>query len=177
MATANITVNEGISSEHTEGAANVRPHIKFNDDEDDNTGEDDIKEATTNIAVNEVFYSERAEGARDVRPRPPSLCAYDSSRAFNTTTTTVSSEGGRIESNMSMLMLSMQIQQTAQQILIQQQIFMQQMQVHMSVMENRVDTSKKYLSRIVKSMTTQNNNKRKRSETDEEHDDSSNDDK
>ncbi len=133
--------------------------------------------ATTNITVNKVFYSEPAEGARDVHPRPPSLRAYDSGRAFNTTTATVSSEGGRIESNMSMLMLSMQMQQTAQQILIQQQTFMQQMQVHMSVMENRADTSKKCLRRIVKSMTTHNNNKHKRGETDEEHDDSSNDDK
>jgi hypothetical protein len=43
VATANITVNEVISSEHTEGAANVHPHIKFNDDGDDNTGKDDIK--------------------------------------------------------------------------------------------------------------------------------------
>ncbi len=155
----------------------MRPHIKFNDDGDDDTGKDDIKVVTTSIAVNEVFYSERAESARDVRPRPPSLRAYDSGRAFNTTTTTVSSEGGRIESNMSMLMLSMQMQQMTQQILIQQQIFMQKMQVHMSVIENRADTSKKYLCRIVKSMTTHNNNKRKRGETDEEHNDSSNDDK
>jgi hypothetical protein len=93
VATANITVNEVISTEHTEGAANVRPHIKFNDDGDDNMGKDDIKVATTNIPVNEVCYSERAEGARDVRPHPPLLPAYDSGRAFNTTTTTVSSEG------------------------------------------------------------------------------------
>jgi hypothetical protein len=78
---------------------------------------------------------------------------------------------------MSMFMLSIQMQQTTQQILIQQQIFMQQMQVHMSVMENRVDTSEKYLCRIVKSMTTHNNNKRKLGETEEEHIDSSNDDK
>ncbi len=42
---------------------------------------------------------------------------------------------------------------------------------------NCADTSKKYLHRIVKSMTTHDNNKHKRGETDEEHNDSSNDDK
>jgi hypothetical protein len=57
-----------------------------------------------------------------------------------------------------MLMLSMQMQQMAQQILIQQQIFMQQMQVHMSIMENCADTCKTYLCWIVKSMTTHNDN-------------------
>ncbi len=73
-------------------------------------------------------------------------------------------------------MLSMQMQQTAQIIAMQQQIFLQHMQMHMSAMEKRADTSKKYLRRIVKSMTT-HNNKRKRGGTDEEDDDSSNDEK
>ncbi len=54
-ATTNITVNKVISSEHTEGAAEVNPHIKFNDDEDDDASKNDIKVATTNITVNEVF--------------------------------------------------------------------------------------------------------------------------
>ncbi len=53
---------------------------------------------------------------------------------------------------------------------------LQQMQMYMSAMEKRADTSEKYLWRIAKSMTT-HNNKRKRDGTDEEDDDSSNDDK
>ncbi len=48
--------------------------------------------------------------------------------------------------------------------------------MHMSTMEKHPDTSKKYLRRIAKSMTT-HNNKRKRDRTDEKDDDSSNDDK
>ncbi len=78
--------------------------------------------------------------------------------------------GGRIESNMRMLMLSIQMQQIAQQISMQQQIFLQQMQMHMSAMEKHADTSKKYLWRIAKSMTT-HNNKCKRGGTDEEDND------
>jgi hypothetical protein len=59
---------------------------------------------------------------------------------------------------------------------MQQQVFLQQMQMHMSAMEKCTDTSEKYLWQITKSMTT-HNNKRKRGETDEEDNDSSNDDK
>jgi hypothetical protein len=150
--------------------------IEFNDGGDDKAGEEDINLATANIAVNEVISGECAEGAAEVRPRPPSLPAFGSNRVSNTAATAVSSEGGRIESNMRMLMLSMQMQQTAQQISMQQQIFLQQMQMHMSAMEKHADTSKKYLWRIAKSMTT-HNNKRKRGKTDEEDNDSSNDDK
>ncbi len=73
-------------------------------------------------------------------------------------------------------MLSMQMQQTAQIIAMQQQIFLQQMQMHMSALEKRTDTSKKYLWRITKSMIT-HNNKCKRGGTDKEDDYSSNDDK
>ncbi len=80
----------------------------------------------------EMISSECAEGAAEVRPCPPMLPAFGSGRVSNTAATTVSSEGGRIESNIRMLMLSMQMQQTAQQISMQQQIFLQQMQMHMS---------------------------------------------
>jgi hypothetical protein len=98
----------------------VHPHIEFNDSGDDDASEEDIKVATANIAVNEMISGECAEGAAAVRPRPPSWPAFGSSRMSNTAATAVSSEGGRIESNMRMLMLSMQMQQTAQQILMQQ---------------------------------------------------------
>jgi hypothetical protein len=117
--------------------------IEFNDGGDDNVGEEDIKVATTNIAVNEVISGECAEGAAEVHPCPPLLPAFGSGRVSNTAATAVSSEGGRIESNMRMLILSMQMEQTAQQISMQQQIFLQQMQMHMSAMEKHADTSKK----------------------------------
>jgi hypothetical protein len=141
VATANIAVNEVISGECVEGAAEVHPHIEFNDSGDDNAGEEDIKVATANIAVNEMIFGECAEGAAEVHPRPPLLPAFGSGRVSNTAATAVSSEEERVESNMRMLMLSMQMQQTAQQILMQQQIFLQQMQMHMSAMEKHVDTS------------------------------------
>jgi hypothetical protein len=86
------------------------------------------------------------------------------------------SKGERIESNMWMLMLSMQIQQTAQQISMQQQMFLQQMQMHMSAMEKHADTSEKYLWRITNFMTI-HDSKRKRDGIDEEDNDSSDDDK
>ncbi len=138
VATTNIAVNEVISGERAEGAAEMHPRIKFNDSKDGNVGEEDIKVVTANIAV--------------------------------------STEGGRIESNMRMLMLSMQMQQTAQQILMQQQIFLQQMQMPVSAMEKHADTSEKYLWRIANFMTT-HNSKRKRDGINEEDNDSSNDDK
>jgi hypothetical protein len=176
LATENITVNEVISGECAEGVAEVRPRIEFKDGRDDDAGEEDIKVATANIAVNDVISGEFAEGAAEVHPRPPLLPAFGSNRVSNTAATAVSSEGGRIESNMRMLMLSMQMHQMTQQILMQQQIFLQQMQMHMSAMEKHADTSKMYLWRIAKSMTTHNNNC-KRGGTDEEDDYSSNDDK
>ncbi len=98
--------------------------------------------------MNEVISGERAEGAAEVRPCPPLLPAFGSGRVSNTAATAVSSEEGRIESNMRILMLSMQMQQMAQQILMQQQTFPQQMQMHMSAMEKHVDTSKKYFGRL-----------------------------
>jgi hypothetical protein len=51
---------------------------------------------------------------------------------------------------MRMLMLSILMQQTSQQISMQQQIFLQQMQMHISAIEKHADTSKKYLQRIAK---------------------------
>jgi hypothetical protein len=176
VATANIAVNEVNSGERAEGAAEVHPCIEFNYSEDDNMGEEDIKVATANIAVNEMISSECAEGAAEVCPCPPSLPAFGSGRVSNTVATAVSSEGGRIESNMRMLNLSMQVQQMAQQISMQQQIFLQQMQMHMSAMEKHADTSTKYLRWIANFMTT-HNNKHKRDGIEEEDNDSSNDDK
>ncbi len=176
MVTANIAVNEVISGECAKGAAEVHPCIEFNDSGDDNAGEKDIKVAAVNITVNEMISSECAEGAVEVRPRPPLLPAFGSDRVSNTAATAVSSEGERIESNMMMLMLSMQMQQTAQQILMQQQIFLQQMQMHMSAIEKHTDTSEKYLWRIANLMTI-HDSKQKRDGVDEEHNDSSNDDK
>ncbi len=111
VATANIAVNEVISGEHAEGAADVHPRIEFNGSGDDNVGEEDIKVATATITVNEMISSQCAEGAAEVRPHPPSLPAFDSGRVSNTAATAVSSKGGRIESNMRMLMLSVQMQQ------------------------------------------------------------------
>jgi hypothetical protein len=64
----------------------------------------------------------------------------------------------------------------AQQLLMQQQMFQQQMQMQMSAMEKHMETSKKYLWQIAKSMTS-HNNKHKWGRTDEEDDDSLNDDK
>jgi hypothetical protein len=124
LATANIAVNEVISGVRTEGAAEVHPCIEFNDGGDDGAGEEDIKVAmTANIAVNEVFSSERAEGAAEVHLCPPLLPAFGSNRMSNTAATAVSSEGGRNVSNMRMLMLSMQMQQMAQQILMSSKYF------------------------------------------------------
>ena len=103
-----------ISGEHAEHAAEVHPRIEFNDSRNDNAGEEDIKVATVNITVNEMILGECAEHAAEVRPCPPSLPAFGSGRVSNTAATAVSSEGVRIESNTSMLTLSMQMQQTAQ---------------------------------------------------------------
>jgi hypothetical protein len=60
LATANIAVNEVISIERAEGAAEVHPCIEFNDSGDDNADEEDIKVATANIAVNEMISGECA---------------------------------------------------------------------------------------------------------------------
>jgi hypothetical protein len=124
VGTANIAVNEMISGERAEGASEMNSCIEFNDSRDGNLGEEDIKVATANIAVNEMISSECAEGAAEADPCPPSLPAFGSGRVSNTAATAVLNEGVRIESNMRMLMLSMQMQQTAQQKLTQQQIFL-----------------------------------------------------
>ena len=68
------------------------------------------------------------------------------------------------------------MQQTVQQILMQQQMFPQLLQMHMSAMEKHADTSEKYLRRITNFMTI-HDSKRKRDRIDEEVNDSSNDDK
>jgi hypothetical protein len=68
LVTANIAVNEVISGECAEGAAEVHPCIEFNDGRDDDVGEEDIKVATVNIAMNEIISGECAEGAAEVHP-------------------------------------------------------------------------------------------------------------
>jgi hypothetical protein len=73
LTTANIAVNEVISDEHAEGAAEVHPCIEFNNSGDDDAGEEDIKVATANIAVNKMISGKCAEGAAEVRPCSPSL--------------------------------------------------------------------------------------------------------
>jgi hypothetical protein len=78
VATANIAVNEVISGECAERAAEVHPCIEFNDSGDDDVGEEDINMATVNITVNEMILGECAECATEVRPRPPSLPAFGS---------------------------------------------------------------------------------------------------
>jgi hypothetical protein len=110
VATANIAANEVISGECAEGAAEVHPCIEFNDSRDDNAGEEDIKVVTVNIAKNEMISVKCAEGAAEVHPRPPLLPAFGSNRVSNTAATADSSKGRRIESNMRILMLSMQMQ-------------------------------------------------------------------
>jgi hypothetical protein len=135
VATVNIAVNEVISGECAEHAAEVHPCIELNDSGDDDVGKEDIKVANVNITVNEMISGECAECAAEVHPRPPSPPAFGSGRVSNTAATAVSSEGEGIESNMRMLMLSMQMQQTAQQISMQHQIFLQQMHVRISVMD------------------------------------------
>jgi hypothetical protein len=60
VATTNIAVNEMISSECGERAAEVHPGIEFNDSRDDNAGEEDIKVATVSITVNEMISGECA---------------------------------------------------------------------------------------------------------------------
>jgi hypothetical protein len=67
-----------------------------------------------------MIFGVCAEGAAEVRHHPPLLPAFGNGRVPNTAATAVSYEGGRIESNMRMLMLSMQMQQMAQQISMQQ---------------------------------------------------------
>ncbi len=70
------------------------------------------------------------------------------------------------------LMLSMQMQQQTQQFSMHQQIFQQQMQIQISVMEKRAETSEKYLCRIAKTI---GRNKRERG-GDDGKDNSSDDD-
>jgi hypothetical protein len=84
VATANIAVNEVISGECAEDAAEVNPCIEFNNSGDDNAGKEDIKVATANIAVNEMISGEYTEDAAEVHPCPPLLPAFGSSRVSNT---------------------------------------------------------------------------------------------
>jgi hypothetical protein len=70
-------------------------------------------------------------------------------------------------------MLLMQMQQQTQQFSMHHEMFQQQMQMQMAAMEKHVETSEKYLCRIVKTI---GRNKQKRSGNDDK-DDTSDDDK
>jgi hypothetical protein len=74
---------------------------------------------------------------------------------------------------MMILMLSMQMQQAAQQFLMQQAMFQQQVQLQLSAMDKRTATNEKYLCKIAKLLGK--NKKRKRGWTDDEDNDSSDD--
>jgi len=78
--------------------------------------------------------------------------------------------GGGGESGMMVSMLSMQMQQQAQQFSMQQQMFQQQMQMQIAAIERRAEVNEKYLRRIAKAVS-----KRKRGESDDD-DGSSGDD-
>ncbi len=65
------------------------------------------------------------------------------------------------------MMLSMQMQQQNQQNSMQQQMFQQQMQMQMAVMEKRVETSEKYLRRIVRTLCGNKHKTRGRIDDDE----------
>ena len=70
-------------------------------------------------------------------------------------------------------MLSNQMQQTSQNMSMQQTIFQQQMQMQLASIEKRAEMSKKYLRQIAKSLAK--NKKRKKGGSDDE-DDTSYDD-
>jgi hypothetical protein len=191
VATANIAVNEVISGEGAEGAAEMRPRPPslpaF--------GSSRVSNAAAAVVLS---TSSRGSTSRNLQPavrRSLSSMSYTSrerskektknstnskwgsiSKALDRIAQSLKSGGGRNESNMMMLMLSMQMQQMAQQLLMQQQMFQQQMQMQMSAMEKRVDNCKKYLWRIALSLTS-HNHKHKRGGTDDEDNYSSNDDK
>ncbi len=181
---ANIAVNVVIPSEGAEGAAEVRPCPlslpAFGSGR------------VSNAAAGAVWSSgSRGGTSRNLQPAPRrSLSSMSSNSGGGSRGKTKNSTNYKqgsiskamdrmvqsLESGGGVLMLSMQMQQTAHQLSMQQQMFQQQMQMQMSAMEKRVETSKKYFYRIAKSMTS-HYNKRKRGRTDEEDDDSSNDDK
>jgi len=66
-------------------------------------------------------------------------------------------------------MLSNQMQQSAQNSSMQQQMFHQQMQAQLTTMDKRVENTKKYLCRIVKSLSKMNK-KQKKGDSDDEDD-------
>ena len=80
--------------------------------------------------------------------------------------------GGESESFM-LSMLSNQMQQTVQNMSMQQTIFQQQMQMQLASIEKRAEMSEKYLRQIAKLLAK--NKKRKKGGSDDE-DDTSDDD-
>jgi hypothetical protein len=165
VVTANHAVNEMISGERAEGAAEVRPHPPLLPAFDSGR--------VSNTAATAVLSSgSRGGNSKNLQPAArrnlPSM-SYTSgeeskgktknstnhkrgsiSKALDRIVQSLESGRGGSESNMMMLMLLMQMQQTAQQI-----------QMQMSAMERGVDTRKKYLLQITTSLTS-HNNKRKR---------------
>ena len=73
----------------------------------------------------------------------------------------------------SQLMLSNQMQQTEQNMSMQQSMFHQQMQMQLAAIDKRAETTEKYLCQIAKSLVR--NKKRKKGGSDDE-DDTSDDD-
>jgi hypothetical protein len=170
VATANITVNEMISGERAEGAAEVSPCPPLLPAF--------YSGRVSNTAATAVFSSgSRGGNSKNLQPaarRNFSSMSYTSgeenkgktknsnnhkqgsiSKALDRIAQSLESGRGGSESNMMMLMPLMQMQQMAQQI-----------QMHMTAMERRADTHKKYLWQITMSLTS-HNNKRKRGGTDD----------
>jgi hypothetical protein len=191
VATANMAVNEVISGEGAEGAAEVRPCPlslpAF--------GSDRVSNAAVAVVLS---TGSRGSTSRNLQPaarRSLSSMSYNSregsrgktknftnhergsiSKALDGIAQSLKSKGGGNESDMMMLMLLMQMHQMAQQLFMQQQMFQQQMQMQMSAMEKRTDNHEKYLWQIATSLTS-HNVKHKRGGTDDEDDNCSNDDK
>jgi hypothetical protein len=191
VATANIAVNEGISGERAEGAAEVHPRPPLLPA----FGSGRVSNAAATADSSSGIRGGTSRNLQQAARRSLSSMSYTSgrgskgktknstnrkqgsiSKALDRIAQSLKSGGGGSESNMMMLMLLMQMQQTAQQLSMQQQMFQQQIQMQMSAMEKHADTREKYLWRIPMSLTSQNN-KRKRGGTDDEDDDSSHVDK
>ncbi len=71
------------------------------------------------------------------------------------------------------MLLSNQMQQTAQNFFMQQTMFQQQMQMQFAAMDKHAETSEKYLCQIVKSLAK--NKKRKKGGSDDDEDSSDDD--
>jgi len=180
VATANITVNEVISGERAEGAAEVHPPPPslpaFGSGRVSNTAatavsssgsrvgnSKNLQPAASRRSLSSMSYTS-GEGSKGNTKNSTNHKWRSISKALDRIAQSLESRRRGSESNMMVLMLLMHMQQTAQQIQMQ------------SAMKRRLDTGKKYLWQIATSLTS-HNNKRKRGGTDDEDNDSSNDDK